>query len=526
MRWTFTRDRHTVATALGLVLLVVHVLGMALAGFTRGAGALAYLAGLAGLIAVPLCSWQLSRLLDRHADRLGRRSFFAAGLRVVLGGVSIALLPAVYNALSRAPLPLIGRALELGVAALSVAVMSGLVLLALGLADLLYLSTWRLRRLSTRLMVLLLFTSLGTFFWLSFVGLQAHDALLWAVEQGHLQAWVAWIDTLSRAASAYLGGLAGALGLELPFLMLLAWRFGRNATSGLSVLHQGFERVAAGDYDETVPVRGNDEVAAMQRGFNAMLEAARERHFLETAFGRYVSPVVLERMRREGGGGMLGGERRVATVLFSDIRGFTALSADLAPEQVIAVLNTYMSRMIDTIARYDGYINKFVGDAIMVVFNVPLDQRDHALRALACAQAMQHELERDNEGGIFGEVDRLEMGIGLNTGALVAGNLGNERQVEFTVLGDTVNVASRACNQAGKNQIVLTPSVLEALEEGPRASIAHEDLGEIEVKGKGKVHFLRLDSSSAQLDDLLFSDSTLPIAVRASPPPERDKIPA
>lgn len=526
MRWRSGHDRNTIATTIGVVLLVVHVLGMALAGFTRGAGAVAYLAGLAGLISVPLCSWQLSRLLDALAERLGKRSFFAAGLRVVLGLVSIALVPAVYNALSRAPLPLIGRVLELAVAALSVVVMCGLVLLALGLADLLYLSTWRLRRLSTRLMVLLLFTSLGTFFWLSFVGLQARDALLWAVEQGHLQAWVAWIDTLSRAASAYLGGLAGALGLELPFLMLLAWRFGRNATSGLSVLHQGFARVAAGDYDEGVPVRGNDEVAEMQRGFNAMLDAARERHFLETAFGRYVSPVVLERMRREGGGGMLGGERRVATVLFSDIRGFTALSADLAPEQVIAVLNTYMSRMIDTIARYDGYINKFVGDAIMVVFNVPLDQPDHALRALACAQAMQEELARDNERGLFGEVDRIEMGIGLNTGALVAGNLGNERQVEFTVLGDTVNVASRACNQAGKNQVVLTPSVLEAIDEPARAALSCDDLGEIEVKGKGKMHFLRLESPLSQLDDLLFGDSTVPIAVRAVADPEHEKIPA
>lgn len=479
---------------------------MALAGFTRGAGLLAWLAGVAGLIAVPLCSWQLVRRLDGRADRLGRRSFFAAALRIVGGLIGVGVAPAVYNFLAHAPLPLIGRVLELATAALSVVVMSGLGLFALGTADLLYLSTWRVRRFSTRLMVLLLFTSFGTFFWLSFVGLQTRDAVLWAVRQGHLEAWAAWIDWLSKSASAYLGTLAGALGLELPFLLILAWRFGRNATRGLKVLVRGFARVAQGDYEQPVPVHGRDEVAGMQRGFNAMLEAARERHFLETAFGRYVSPAVLERMR-QGDGGMLSGERRVATVMFSDIRGFTALTANLTPEQVIAVLNTYMSRMIDTIARYDGYINKFVGDAIMVVFNVPLDQDDHALRALACAQAMQDELARDNAEGIFGSVGRIEMGIGINTGPLVAGNLGNERQVEFTVLGDTVNVASRACTHAEAGQVVLTPSVADAIADESRAALQLESLGEHEVKGKGRMIFLALGMPTPALERLLFGEA-------------------
>ncbi len=359
-------------------------------------------------------------------------------------------------------------------------------------------------------MVLLVFASLGTFFWLSFVGLQAREVVLWAVKQGHLEAWVNGIEWVSQSATAYLGGLAGALGFELPFLVILAWRFGRNATRGLSVLHEGFGRVAQGNYDVAVPVSGNDEVAEMQRGFNEMLDAARERLFLETAFGRYVSFLVLDRMRAEGEGGMLSGERRVATVLFSDIRGFTALSADLAPEQVIAVLNAYMSRMIDTIATYDGYINKFVGDAIMVVFNVPLDQDAHALRALACAQAMQEELERANEAGAFEGVERLDMGIGLNTGPLVAGNLGNERQVEFTVIGDTVNVASRACSHAGSKEVVFTQSLLKAISEERSDDIDYDDLGEVAVKGKGMMRFYCLTIGSAALDGLL-SRRSLPL---------------
>jgi len=266
------------------------------------------------------------------------------------------------------------------------------------------------------------------------------------------------------------------------------------------VLRAGFDRVARGDYEHQVPVQGNDEFAVMQRGFNAMLASARERQFLERAFGRYVSPVVLDRLRHAGAGTMLAGERRVATVMFSDIRGFTAMSAALAPEQVIAVLNAYVSLMIETIARFDGYINKFVGDAILVVFNVPLDQPDHALRALLCARAMQRELASANARGLFGEV--IEMGIGINTGSLVAGNLGNERQVEFTVLGDTVNVASRACSKAGAGEVYLTAAVRDAAreaaarrgEEAPKV----RSLGGVELKGKGEVELFALEGSPTE----------------------------
>jgi adenylate cyclase len=180
--------------------------------------------------------------------------------------------------------------------------------------------------------------------------------------------------------------------------------------------------------------------------------------------------------------------------MFSDIRGFTALSATLAPEQVIAVLNAYMSLMIETIARYDGYINKFVGDAIMVVFNVPLDQPDHALRAVACARAMQRELADANARGLFGE--RLEMGVGINTGSLVAGNLGNERQVEFTVLGDTVNVASRACGKAGAGEVVLTAAAREAA----GASAPATSLGRVALKGKGEVELFQLALDDGSYD--------------------------
>lgn len=490
--------RHALITSAALALFAGHVAAMALAGFTRGGGsAVAWVGTAMGIVSAALCSFEFARAVDARVEAQPWLAVGGGLARMALGVVLVAVVPLAYGVLSGLPLPLIGRVLELCSLALTIAVLSGLALFTLGLADALYRVTAGLRRLSTRLMVLFLVAALGTFLWLTFVGMQAQAVLGWAIRAGRLQVYVHLFEWLSRSASVVLGGLAGAIGFELPFALLMAWRFGRRATEGLAVLRAGFDRVARGDFDHPVAVSGNDEFAAMQRGFNEMLASARERQFLERAFGRYVSPVVLDRLRGVGAGAMLAGERRVATVMFSDIRGFTAMSTALAPEQVIAVLNAYMSLMIETIARHDGYINKFVGDAILVVFNVPLDQPDHALRALACARAMQRELAAANARGAFG-AQELRMGVGVNTGPLVAGNLGNARQVEFTVLGDTVNVASRACSKAGADEVVLTAEAREAalgmLREGEAAPT--RDLGNVALKGKGEValHALDLDA--------------------------------
>lgn len=503
----------------GFALLAAHVVVMVFAGFSQaGLTALNASATLLGTLAVPLCTWDLVRRLDGFFDRLLPGRGIGGAARVLAALLLIGVVPGLFTTFADAPLPLLGRVVELSTALVSIAVAMSLVLLGLGVADLLYELTAGVRHLSTRLMVLLSFASLWTFFWLGTLGLSARQLLAWAIEQGHLETYVEGIEQLERLVEAYTGGVigsvAGLIGLELPFMLLLAWRFGRNATRGLSTLTSGFERVARGELDAPVPVEGNDEVADMQRGFNEMLSAARERRFLETAFGRYVSPVILERVKEaHEAGGLLQGERVEASVLFSDIRGFTAMSAELPPEQVISLLNAYMSRMIETIARYDGYINKFVGDAIMVVFNTPLAQPDHALRALACAAAMQEELSRANADGAFGD-RALEMGIGINTGPVVAGNLGNTRQVEFTVIGDTVNVASRACSAAGSRQVAVTRAVLDHA----GVPLATKSLGAVDLKGKGPTELFCLETSQEELDRAL-SDANRPPELPASSRP-------
>lgn len=491
-------QRRPVRALVALGLLGAHLSGMMLAGFTRGRFGLAIAATTLGFLAVPFCSWELSRLADWLLQRTLRRwSLLGAAVRVAVGCAAVALLPQLYSTLGHAPLPAIGRVVELTAIFLSIGVAAGMILIGLGVADVLTTATANFRHVSTRLMALLLVTSAGSLLWLSFLGVQAEALLDWAIAQGHLDSYQEALERVQRFARSYLGVFAGAIGLELPFVLLLAWRFGQNATHGITELREGFARVGDGHLDDPIAVDGNDEIAEMQRGFNDMLKSARERRFLETAFGRYVSPAVLERLRTRQDAGGVATERRTATVMFTDIRGFTKLSSELSPEQVIALLNRYMSTLIDVVARHDGYINKFIGDAIVVVWNAPLDQPDHVARALRCAREMQAELARANAERAFGDRS-VEMGVGINTGALVMGNLGNERVVEFAIIGDTVNVASRCCSQAKAREIVCTPAVLAAAaEHDPLARAGYAPLGAVELKGRGAVELF----AAAPLDE-------------------------
>jgi adenylate cyclase len=159
----------------------------------------------------------------------------------------------------------------------------------------------------------------------------------------------------------------------------------------------------------------------------------------------------------------------------------------MAPEQVIAMLNAIMSLLIEVVARHDGYINKFIGDAMLVVWNAPLQQADHIARAVWCARGMQLALEAQAKAGGFAG-RQVRMGIGINTGPLIVGNLGNARQVEFTVLGDTVNTASRCCSKAEPGEIWVTPAVVKALSvlDAPLAA-TFSSKGLVALTGKGDV---------------------------------------
>ncbi len=202
------------------------------------------------------------------------------------------------------------------------------------------------------------------------------------------------------------------------------------------------------------------------------LEAVRE------MFRRYVSPAVVDNLPDDPAQLKLGGQRRVISVLFADIRGFTAYSQQLAPEELVDILNQYISLAAGEILTEEGTLDKFVGDAIMGIFNAPLEQPDHALRAARAALGIQAALAAYRQR--MPEQQQLQYGIGLNLGEAVVGNIGIAQRLDYTAIGDCVNYAKRLQENARGGQILLSRSAYEAISD----HVVANALPPLEVKGR------------------------------------------
>lgn len=170
--------------------------------------------------------------------------------------------------------------------------------------------------------------------------------------------------------------------------------------------------------------------------------AERERREIKNVFSRYMNPSVVQALLDDPSRLALGGRRREMTVFFSDIRGFTSLSETMKPERLVRVLNSYLDRMTKIVFAHDGVLDKYIGDAVMAFWNAPFDQPDHARRAVATALAMRSALQEMNDTHAFGKTE-LHIGVGINTGEMVVGNIGGSERVDYTVIGDSVNLGSR-----------------------------------------------------------------------------------
>jgi adenylate cyclase len=210
----------------------------------------------------------------------------------------------------------------------------------------------------------------------------------------------------------------------------------------------------------------------------------RETLQLRTTFGRYVSPQILEHVLAHPESVQLGGQRRDLTILFSDIRGFTSISEAAEPEEVVEMLNEYLTRMVEILLRHGGTLDKFIGDAVMGFWNAPAEDGDHAVHAVDCAIEMIEETTRLRERWILEGKAALRIGIGVNTGDAVVGNIGSERVFGYTVIGDAVNLASRleSKNKDYSTEIIISEFTLART--GDRFATVYLD--EVKVKGKEK----------------------------------------
>jgi adenylate cyclase len=186
---------------------------------------------------------------------------------------------------------------------------------------------------------------------------------------------------------------------------------------------------------------------------------------IKKMFGRYLSTEVMNTLLEDPSALELGGEKRQVTIMMTDLRGFTALSERLKPEQVVQLLNSYFEVMVDLVVQYNGTINEIIGDALLVIFGAPQEMSDRAQRAIACAIEMQNSMAKVNERNREQDLPDLEMGIGLNETEVIVGNIGSSKRSKYAVVGSGVNMTSRIESYSVGGQILISESVRQEVGE-------------------------------------------------------------
>jgi len=211
-------------------------------------------------------------------------------------------------------------------------------------------------------------------------------------------------------------------------------------------------------------------------------ERIRSEALVRSNFERYFSPNIAQVIAQQREAGRLPSEKRPVVVFFSDIRGFTPMSEMMSPDEIARLLTEYFTEMVDKVFEHGGTLDKFMGDAIMALWGAPIAHEDDADRAMRCAIAQLTELEKLNAKWKQEGRTEVQIGIAINFGEVFAGNIGSDRRLEYTVIGDAVNTAYRLCGKAGANEILISEPFYEQLKEKP----AVETLEPIQVKGKTK----------------------------------------
>ncbi|MDF1721876.1 MAG: adenylate/guanylate cyclase domain-containing protein [Minwuia sp.] len=254
----------------------------------------------------------------------------------------------------------------------------------------------------------------------------------------------------------------------------------RSMIRPIEILARAVERVAKGDLTVRAPVTSNDEIGGLTTRFNDMVDGLNERQAIRETFGKYVPEAVAEQLIRDPG--VLAGEERIATIMFTDIEGFTGFSEMLTPAETIGLLNEYFELVLEPIRAEGGTVNAFIGDSIFASFNVPVPHDDHAARAIRAALAIQKVLDGKRFGP--GQDIRLVTRIGINTGTVAAGAVGSGDRLGYTIIGDTVNVASRLEGLAKElgGPILVSDTTRRTSGE----SFVFEPLGKVAVRGRAR----------------------------------------
>ena len=270
----------------------------------------------------------------------------------------------------------------------------------------------------------------------------------------------------------------------LFFAVLSALSIARRIAQPLTDLSAAMGRVREGDFEITAApsAHTNDEIGDLARSFDEMAEGLKERERLRGTLGRYVSENVAERILSEDDDLSLRGEVRHVVVLFLDVRGFTTISEKLTPTEVVALLNEYFGVVVDRVGAHGGTVNKFIGDAAMCIWGAPKFAEQAERSAVLCALEIQSRAAKLSAERVRRGLTTVGLGIGINAGEAVAGNLGAANRLEYTVIGDAVNLAQRLESQARAGEVLVSQPVYDKV----AAEVEAAPREPVKLKGKAK----------------------------------------
>ena len=257
----------------------------------------------------------------------------------------------------------------------------------------------------------------------------------------------------------------------------------RGVVRAVNILSKGAEEVANGNLEVILPITSQDELGNLARTFNKMTSGLKEKEHITSTFKKYVSSSVVDEVLKSDV--ELGGEKKEVTIYFTDLADFTSISEKLTPEELISFLNHYLSKMTQILEEHSGIVDKYIGDAIMAFWGAPIPIDNHPRQACLAALKQQRwhkELHQQWQG--HSALSLVRTRFGIHTGEVIVGNVGSERRLDYTIIGDSVNTASRleSLNKFYGTNILISESTYDALSE----DMLIREIDLVQVKGKNK----------------------------------------
>ena len=273
-----------------------------------------------------------------------------------------------------------------------------------------------------------------------------------------------------------------AFSAAIVLSLIVAVILSKVISNNLHKLQEDVSEIGKGNLDHKVTIDTEDEFNELACAINHMTEGLKEREKVKSSFAKYVSKEVLEKILSSKGDIKLEGERKKVTMLFSDIPRFTKIAESMEPENVVSLLNDYFSNMLDVIIEFDGTIDKFIGEGIMVEFGAPIPDPNQEVKAVKAAIKMHLVLSDLLKKWSEESKPQIEMCIGIHTGDAIVGNVGSDKRMEYTAIGDTVNTASRLVEYSKEKKLKILIS--EQIYEKIKGEYKAEPLGKTLLSGK------------------------------------------